>query len=92
MRAMASEQTLDSTERRCNNLLALVADTVGRASRQQLAGHRGCRARSLEQQRCFTAGLPARQAPTAQPSRLRGSSSSICCYQTAVRQAQRVRP
>jgi len=81
MRAMASARarpsahTLDLIKRRCNNLFTLVADTVGRASRQQLAGHRGCRARSLEQQCCSTAGLPARQAPTAQPSRLRGSSS-----------------
>ena len=73
--AVTSAHTLDLIKRRCNNLLTLVADTVGRASRQQLAGHRGCRARSLEQQCCFTAGLPARQAPTAQPSRLRGSSS-----------------
>lgn len=36
MRAMASAQTLDAIERWCNNLRTLVADTVGRASRQSL--------------------------------------------------------
>lgn len=67
MPAMASErigeQTLDSIERRCNNLHALVADTSGaRQPTITLSGHRGCRARSLEQQRCSTACSPARQA------------------------------
>ena len=36
MPAMASAQTLDLIVRRCNNLHALVADTVGRASRNNL--------------------------------------------------------
>ena len=87
MPAMASAQTLDLIVRQCNNLHALVADTVGRASRNNLLV-----IAAVAPVLFPVAVLPLDYPHANPPQPIWLGCSSRIYFSTAVWQAQRVRP